>query len=235
MKFNKNFLITFLLILFVAIGVSRPAEMLIQHLLASISHMRFDDSADQHKFNQSLKVNGELKQLEQENSSLRKALKFQKNSTFKVVNAYVTGRSNSFLLRYLRINKGSQHGLEVGQIVLADGIVIGKINSVTKTSSKIILNEDQNFRLEVEVGGDRGLLKGFINGVVIDRILPNANVKKNDLVVTVAQPNKIPAGLPVGRVVGELNTKEEAFKQFQITGYEDAWRAYLVQVVINEK
>lgn len=234
MTLNRSLVVSALLILFVGLGVSRPAARLVENLLATAEGMKANGSVSQN-YDKKLETDGKIKQLEQENSSLQKALELKQNSQYKLVSAYVSGRSNSLLLKYLRINKGSSQGIELDQAVLANGIVIGKIDSVVQDSSKVILNEDQAFRLEVEFSGNRGVLKGLINGAVIDRVLPNATIKKNDLVVTTAQPNKIPAGLTVGRVVAELDSGNEAFKQVQISGYEDAWRTHLVQVVISEK
>lgn len=234
MKISKPLVISFFILAFVALGILKPVESLISSALMKLSNLSTYSKVETDRQDQ-FANEAVIKKLEQENSSLRNALSIKNSNRFKSVGAYVSGRSNNFVMRNLKIDKGSDDGIESDQVVLADGVVIGKIKSTTPSSSLVVLADDQSFRLEVEFSGNRGIMKGLINGSIIDRVLPDADISKNDLVVTVAQSNKIPAGLPVGRIVSVLDTPEESFRQVQVAGYKDAWRTSVVQVVIDER
>jgi len=215
-------------LVFVGLGTLEPIEYRVRMMMgstaSSIIHTN-KSSGDTKELVQSSK----LLKLEKENTELRRLMevdsRLESTITAKVVSHAPHTASNR-----VRINKGSSSGISKGQVVLADDVVVGMVAITSLEESVVTLLDDQTFRLEVSFGSNRGILKGSINGAIIDRVLPDAVLKRNQLVTT-AGSNLVPANLPVGRVVNRLNSPEKIFQQIHFASPIDLDRLSYVQVV----
>jgi len=112
--------------------------------------------------------NAELKSLKEENRILREHLNFLDEREFKYVIANVIARSDLTAVsdsdQALTIDKGFEHGLVPGSVVLSDqGIVVGKITDVKKNTARVSLITSNECKLAVTIQG-RSMTSGIAEG-----------------------------------------------------------------------
>ena len=161
-----------------------------------------------------------LSRLQNENIALRKELDFIRDKKVSIVVAGVIGRqilNRSTLI----IDRGSRHGLAVGQVAtVGGGIVIGKIIEVSDQQATVLLLTDPRNQLAVttaNVSGTNGMVVGQTgNSLLLDYVPQTVPLAENDLIVTSGLENYIPAGLLVAKV-GKITSKEnDIFKQARL-------------------
>ncbi|MBI2601011.1 rod shape-determining protein MreC [Candidatus Daviesbacteria bacterium] len=123
--------------------------------------------------------------------------------------------------RYLRIDKGEQDGLKVGQAVIFKDNYIGKIISISSSSSNIQILTDPDSKISAfsinKNGKAMGLLAGqFGTETLLDKILHEEAVEEGDLVYSEGTEGFLPRGLILGKVVKVLVRENEVFKQAQV-------------------
>ncbi len=82
--------------------------------------------------------------LEEENRSLRKLLNFPREYASSYVSARVFADTSGVFARSLLVDVGSAQGVEVGHAVLSKNALAGRITSVDKHWSRVILINDAN-------------------------------------------------------------------------------------------
>ena len=102
------------------------------------------------------------------------------------------------------IDKGSENGIREGQAVIdADGLY-GQIIETTPTSSRVLQLIDVRHAVPVEVvrTGIRAIAAGTgsFDHLELENLSVNADIRKNDLLVTSGLGGRFPAGYPVGLV-----------------------------------
>ncbi len=106
-------------------------------------------------------------------------------------------------------NKGIRRGMPA---VTVDGLV-GTVQTVDKSSAQVLLVTSARFRVGAMVRRDpppAGLLRGDTpQALILDSLDMEATVQVGDEVVTLGASERIPPGIPIGKVV-QLN-KDPAF------------------------
>lgn len=186
-------------------------------------------------------LNEQLAQVLSENANLRKKLDEAKSflsqheaiseETFKLTPARPIGFS-----RFLLIDKGSEDGLKVNQIVIFKDSYIGKISEVEPRRSKIILGSDPDSRVSAFSQSDAGRAKGILTGqfgseMLLDKILHEEPIKQGDLVYSEGQEVEIPRGLILGQVSEVIEKDNEIFKQAKVKPVFDIGDLELVFVI----
>ena len=103
------------------------------------------------------------------------------------------------------IDKGSLHGLYIGQPILDANGVMGQISRLNALNSTVTLITDAQHALQVEItrNGRRTLAEG--NGPIdllnLKDLPSNADVREGDQLVTSGRDGYFPAGYPVASVV----------------------------------
>lgn len=154
----------------------------------------------------------EVQDLEKENKELRKTLdKRDSLRDFKSIQASVIARSPERWMEQVRINKGTSDGVEVNMaVIIADGM-IGKIQSVSKTTATIQLltGFDEFNRISGTVSRkDEENVFGLIEKYDTDsnsllfRIIDESDqdIEDGDLVFSSGKGGVFPAGLLIGEV-----------------------------------
>lgn len=169
----------------------------------------------------------QLGQLLSENAKLRKklaeseALVFQAlhldPKTYNLMPARPIG-----IGRYLRIDKGLDAGIKLGEVVVFNDNYIGRIVAVSEKSSSIQLLSDPDSKVAAFSQGlegkAKGILKGeFGNDILLDKILHEEIVSVGDLVYSEGTEGFLPRGLILGKVSQVLERENEVFKQAKIT------------------
>lgn len=119
--------------------------------------------------------------------------------------ARVLAVNSSAKKRQIVIDKGSLHGLYVGQPVLDSNGVMGQISRLNALNSTVTLITDAQHALQIEItrNGRRTLAEG--NGPIdllnLKDLPSNADVRKGDQLLTSGRDGYFPAGYPVAEVV----------------------------------
>jgi rod shape-determining protein MreC len=129
------------------------------------------------------------------------------------VSASVIVRDPSVFYQQVEVNRGSSSGIRLGDAVIADGALVGKISEVTGSISEVQLITDHTVEIAAEVQdnpGDTGVLLPVLgNNLVLQDLPHNASIAQGDLVVTAGFENPTdlsqsgslyPAAIPIGQV-----------------------------------
>jgi rod shape-determining protein MreC len=144
-----------------------------------------------------------LVELEAENERLQKVMGLNRQTQNKGITAPVVGRSGDHWWQQATIGLGSSAGIAENQIVMAPGGVVGYVESVTPTTSRILLISDTNSKTGVIVSRSRatGYMKGIgDNRAIMEFFEKVPDVRVGDAIAISNLSQKYPKGLPVGRV-----------------------------------
>jgi rod shape-determining protein MreC len=132
--------------------------------------------------------------------------------------ARVTGNSLSNFQHTVELDKGSDHGLEVGMPVVTGAGLVGRLTQVTSTRSVLQLITDPNWSFGVRLArsGEIGIIHGTGEGepmVVDEGVELNVDVNRNEAVTTSGYGDSVfPPDIPVGRVA-ELGQASDQLSQ----------------------
>ena len=136
-------------------------------------------------------------------------------NAYDPVSASVIVRDPSLWWQQVEVNAGSSAGIRIGDPVIADGALVGKVTLVNGSSSEIVLITDHTVGVAAEVQdavGDQGVLEpdvGNPNALLLQELPNHAAVSSGQLVVTAgfSDPSDssksgslYPPGIPIGRV-----------------------------------
>lgn len=156
----------------------------------------------------------QLSQLTAENQRLWKMLGRQTNQPVPPVVARVVARDPKGWMSYLKLDAGSQQGVQKGMAVRGPDGLVGRVADVAATSSKVRLFTDPGSVVAARVKGRNtgGVVTGQGRTSLEMRYLdPNAGVKAGDLVITSGQDGHYPAGLALGRIARILPQTDSSF------------------------
>ena len=201
------------------------------------------------------KQNGELRQQNEtlrqqvralgemgdENLRLHQLLGLKENITFHTVTARVIGRDASNWWKSIQIDRGSNDGLHNNLAVLnADGLV-GKIVSVTKGESRVLLLTDPNCKVSTLLQNTRepGVAAGIETSFrlsprcVMTYVNRDAKIKPGDPVIS-SGLGVFPKGILVGTVTAaQLNKQTGMYQDVDIKPAVDFRRLEEVLVVVE--
>lgn len=140
------------------------------------------------------------------------------------------------LLRYLKIDKGIISGIKVGQAVVVNENLIGKIISVSESSANIQLLTDPDSKVaafsQSQIGRAKGILLGqFGTDIIFDKILHEEKITTGDLVYTEGTEGYLPRGLILGKVIQVMDQQNEVFKKAKVQTVFDIRDLDLVFVI----
>ncbi|MCL5784728.1 MAG: rod shape-determining protein MreC [Patescibacteria group bacterium] len=189
--------------------------------------------------NKALKV--QLSQLFTENAALKTrlqeteykllpALKLNPR-TYDLLPARVVGKG-----RYLIIDKGSDDGLTLGQVVVYKDNYLGQIQEVNPRLSRVFLAQDPDSKIAVysqnEAGKAKGILEGqFGSQTLMDKILHQEMVAVGDLVYSDGVEGRLPKGLIMGKISEVFERQNEVFKQAKVESLVDVTDLDVVFVI----
>ena len=157
--------------------------------------------------------NARAKEIERENQILTGLLQVQSGLGFKTVASTVISRETSEFRRAVTIDVGTDHGLVVGDVVVADGGgLVGRVTAVDGSSASVLLINDTSSTVIGQLGTNEatGSVIGQLGGVlVMENINSTERVQINDQVVTAGIDlgngvrSPFPKGLLIGTVVDD--------------------------------
>ena len=119
------------------------------------------------------------------------------------VYAKVLSDKNSPFLKSIIINKGSNHGINLGAVIKDKEYLVGKVVEVNYTTSRVLLLSDINSKIPVliEPRGILSILSGSgSNDGVIQYSKKENIIDNNSIIYTSGVGSLFKAGIPIGKI-----------------------------------
>ncbi len=158
--------------------------------------------------------------LEAENMRLRELLDSSVNAGEKVLVADVVAVQLEPSMKQVVLNKGSQHGVYVGQPIIDSEGILGQVVHVGPVSCIGMLITDSSHAIPVQI--NRNGLRAVATGTGASDALEltyvpiNGDVREGDLIVSSGMDGRFPAGYPVGQVKGVSVEPGELFAKVTV-------------------
>jgi rod shape-determining protein MreC len=199
-------------------------------------------NAELEQINSNLLVNNfELREVQRENEVMRQMLRFAQTRPgldlrgAQIVARVIGQESNNFL-DYIMLDLGAQHGIEVGFPVVTDQGLVGRISSVTDTTSKVLLITDAGSAVNAILQSSRlnGVVRGTPGGALTMEYIPQGETfSVGEVVLTSGLGGRFPKGIPLGQVIEIRQRDIDVFQQAVVKPTVDLSRLELVMVVTN--
>lgn len=170
--------------------------------------------------------------LEAENAALRELVHYSSQEQLKFTTAKVISDRSGPFTRTALINAGASLGIEAGQPVINGDGLVGRVIETGDHSAHVLLLTDINSRIPVitEHSRERSIAGGN-NTDLLDLmyLAEDTRIQIGEKIFTSGDGNTIPAGLPVGEVIGIENG------QAQVRPYADWFRLEYVSAIRPEQ
>ncbi len=163
-----------------------------------------------------------LKEVERENKVLRKQADFSQKVCSKGMcidwkEARVISRDPSNYGKYIVINLGRKEGIKENQaVVMAGGILIGKVAEVFDSFSKVMLitSPESSVSSITQTTRADGVVRGeYAVGARLEMVEQSEKLIEGDLVITSGLEEAVPKGLVIGRISNVEEAANKVFKQ----------------------
>jgi rod shape-determining protein MreC len=168
---------------------------------------------------------------------LQALLGFREQFISKTTAAQVIGSSGSEQSRSIYIDKGSRDGVKPDMAVITAEGVVGKVLRVFKTTSQVLLVNDQTSGVGAILEKTRlqGVLRGTPLGeVVLEKVMSDETVAAGERVLTSGGDQIFPKGLPVGTVT-KVSPGSELFLNIRVKPAVDLNRLEEVLVITQQE
>jgi len=184
--------------------------------LVSISEIRKDNAELSRENNVLVAQITGLRQVENENKTLREQLELLPRDKFSLVGGFVIGQDPQGSESWIVFDKGEGDGISPGMAaIVSNGILVGKVDEVYSASSKINLLSGSNNLINVvdlETGA-KGIVRGEYGlGLVMDMVTQADVLNVGDTIITSGLGGNIPRGLFVGKIK-EVNLSNDRLFQ----------------------
>lgn len=181
-----------------------------------------------------------------ENAQLRKLVGLDRDpalaaSAYEPVTGRVIARSPTVWQSTVTIDLGSADGVRIDDPVIGDGALVGRIASVARGSSQVMLLTDHASGVSAKVvpPGVQGVIRpdlGDPEDLILDFIDSNERLHIGQAVVTggwraQGLASHFPPGLPIGEITRASIKELEASQQVHLRPYADLANLDLVQVL----
>jgi rod shape-determining protein MreC len=168
---------------------------------------------------------------------LQALLGFREQFISKTLTAQVIGSSGSEQSRSIYIDKGWRDGIKADMAVITAEGVIGKVLRPFKTTSQVLLLNDQTSGVGAILEKSRlqGVLRGTPLGeVVLEKVMSDETVQPGERVLTSGGDQIFPKGLPVGTVT-KVSPGSELFLNIRVKPAADLSRLEEVLVITQQQ
>jgi len=173
----------------------------LQQLEAEVRELRVE--------NNHLKASNQLlRDLSEENERFRAALGYIERSNYQLLPARVISRDSSTWWNTVKINRGSEHGIEPDMAVLTDQGLVGKTTTVGSSVTVVLLLVDESCKVAANVQGTpaQGILAGSRSSmtnkpsVVLGFLSRDADLTEGQRVYSSGVGGVFPPGIFLGTV-----------------------------------
>lgn len=165
-----------------------------------------------------------LEEAGRENIRLRAVLGFEPPSGYSLLPARVIAVIGDRIPMEAVINRGYLDGVAVNEPIINEEGLLGKVVSVSHSFSTVQLLTDPTNRVAVRISESRemGIAKYIMSqGLIVDNVPYQGDVKQGDLVVSSGLGGLYPPGLVVGTVIGVERPKQEPFLSIRLAPAAD--------------
>ncbi|PVZ79496.1 rod shape-determining protein MreC [Serratia sp. S1B] len=160
-----------------------------------------------------------LGQFKQENARLRELLGSPLRQDEQKMVAQVMSAGSDPYSDQVVIDKGSDHGVYVGQPVISDKGVVGQVVAVAKMTSRVLLICDASHALPIQVlRNDIRVIaagSGCTDDLQLEHLPSNTDIRVGDVLVTSGLGGRFPEGYPVAVVSSVKVDNERAYTVIQ--------------------
>ena len=157
----------------------------------------------------------QAQQLGAENAQLRRLLGASAQVPLKSIMSEILYDARDAFTRKIVLDRGTRHGVALGQPVIDEVGVVGQVTRVFPFTSEVTLLTDKDQAIPVQVvrSGLRSIAYGRGQSGVLDLrfMAANADIQKGDVLVTSGIDGVYPRGLAVAKVVQVENKSGDAF------------------------
>jgi rod shape-determining protein MreC len=200
-----------------------PGEMLNASASRLVSHERlFSENAQ--LTHDAMLMSEKLQRLtflQKENERLRRLLNAPVNNHTERLVAELMAVDNNPYSHQIVINKGAIHGVFEGQPVLDDKGIVGQIQQVSSTNSRVLLLADVTHAIPVRVARNNVRLvvagSGSLRELFIPHVPHSNELKVGDLLLSSGLGNVFPEGYPVATISSIVRDESRPFAQVLAT------------------
>ena len=196
---------------FVAMDMPLAAARSAMEGLQNLQSLRADNARLRAENEQLLRWQAAAVALDAENTMLKETLHWVPDPTASYVTVRVVADAGGVYARALLVPIGRSQGVTKGQVALDGQGLVGRVTELGARSARVLLVTDLNSRVPVTLEGSRGhaILMGT-NGPRprLAHWPDDAPPLEGERVVTSAEANAFPAGLPLGTVRYNAGTPE---------------------------
>jgi len=140
----------------------------------------------------------ELEAFRKENQDMRKLLGAPLAPDWQFIPAKVLSVKNGIMT----INQGSDLGIKENRIVVYENVLVGQVFQVNPQSSKIRLinNKDVQIKAKIIKSNIKGVVKQINNVLLLDEVLQEANLEKEQIIITSGEEGIFPPNLLIGKI-----------------------------------
>ena len=223
--------------------VSKPTQFL------SKQKDYLNDLVAAYKENQELKSTlaslentiSDMESLKNENESLRQNLEIKEAYADKqMISALVSVRSPNSWNQELVIDIGKDAGLTENMLVVANGALVGTIDSLDaySTTVKLLTNSDDFSNIPVKISLEMtdvyGILSGYdtdSHSLIINQLNSDVEIPVGSSVVTSDLAGGTPSNIPIGKVASVKSSSSNLNRELYITPTANFSNIYAVMVV----
>ncbi len=150
-----------------------------------------------------------------ENQELKKLLNAVNNIPNDFVTAKVIANSSGSYIKTITLNVGKAKGVSIGNAVINNWGMIGRVIEVGKRSSRVLLITDINSQIPIyfEKSKHKAILIGKNSDLLeLKYLKPRVNISNNERIITSGEGGLLPRGLAVGLYIKNLNEEENKIK-----------------------
>ncbi|MBQ7219832.1 MAG: rod shape-determining protein MreC [Synergistaceae bacterium] len=185
------------------------------------------------------RLNEEVARLRSENAKLRLDLarlsgeKVYENASGdrEVRTARVTLRAPMSWWSEIRIDRGTQDGMSIGQPIFSNGYLVGRVSTVAMMSSWAELITSSGFMIPavIEETRELGVVVGDGTGLVLLKYIPaGRSVRPGMMVSTAMISEQLPPGLPIGKITGAFLQESDGYTTYRLEPGADMSGFYTV-------
>jgi rod shape-determining protein MreC len=202
-------------------GLSRVTSS-VGHLVETVQHaaeLAAQNQVYQDEIDRLQSAIVQMRELEVENRDLRALLGLRERAPLgSLLSANVIARDPLGSVQAVTIDRGASDGIRVDQPVITWKGLVGRIQEVHPTSSKILLITDVNSGVSVRIQDPASRATGVIRGVGDGRLLlqyvPRTDLlRTEDVAITSGIGGIFPSGVLVGRVLQVRQRDVEVFQE----------------------
>ena len=165
-----------------------------------------------------------LEEAGRENIRLRSILGFETPLGYTLLPAEVTTVNGVRIPTSAVINRGAIDGISVGEPIISEEGLVGRVVSVSSTFATVQLLTDPTSRVAVRVSESRemGIAKYIMTkGLIVDNVPTRGDVKPGDQILSSGMGGVYPAGLVVGTVIAVERPENDPFCEVRLAPAAD--------------